>query len=88
MWDFTHFWYLFCVNLHIFHTWVHNYGTKVLKIKQRNKLPHVLYITFNLLYHIHEVKSGEEWWKVSKHSSPPESPVFIGVSGEKVKGEE
>lgn len=52
MWNFTHFWYLFCVILHIFHTWVHNYGTKILKIRQRNKLPHVLYITFNLLYHI------------------------------------
>ena len=52
MWDFTHFWYLFCVILHIFHTWIHNYGAKVLKNKQGNKLPHVLYITYNQLYHI------------------------------------
>ena len=27
-------------------------------IKQRNKLPHVLYITFNLLYHIHRTKKS------------------------------
>lgn len=39
MWSFTHFWYLFCVILHIFHTWIHNYGAKVLKNKQGNKLP-------------------------------------------------
>ena len=38
-------------------------------------------------YH-YRVKSGEGWVKSQRHSSPLESPVFIGVSGEKVKGEE
>ena len=35
-----------------------------------------------------KVKSGEEWWRVNKHSSPLTTPVFIGVSGESVKSEE
>ena len=35
-----------------------------------------------------KVKSGEEWWRVGAHSSPLTPPVFIGISGEKVKSEE
>ena len=35
-----------------------------------------------------KVKSGEELWRVSNHSSPLATPVFIGVSGESVKSEE
>ena len=34
------------------------------------------------------VKSGEELWRVVRHSSPLAIPVFIGVSGELVKSEE
>ena len=35
-----------------------------------------------------KVKSGEELWRVKDHSSPLTPPVFIGISGEKVKSEE
>ena len=35
-----------------------------------------------------KVKSGEELWRVGAHSSPLTPPVFIGISGEKVKSEE
>ena len=35
-----------------------------------------------------KVKGGEEWWRVKDHSSPLTPPVFIGISGEKVKSEE
>ena len=33
------------------------------------------------------VKGGEGWVKGQRHPSPLTTPVFIGVSGEKVKGE-
>ena len=33
------------------------------------------------------VKGGEGWVKGQRHPSPLTIPVFIGVSGEKVKGE-
>ena len=71
MWSFTHFWYLFCVILHIFHTWVYNYGAKVLKNKQGNKLPHVLYITFNQLYHIPGAKGHLKLHKKQKSEGAP-----------------
>ena len=35
-----------------------------------------------------KVKSSEEWWRVKAHSSPLTPPVFIGISGERVKSEE
>ena len=35
-----------------------------------------------------KVKSGEEWWRVVRHSSPLATPVFIGVSADLVKSEE
>ena len=34
------------------------------------------------------VKSGEEWRRVVRHSSPLATPVFIGVSADLVKSEE
>ena len=33
------------------------------------------------------VKGGEGWVKGQVHPSPSEPPVFIGISGQKVKGE-
>ena len=33
-------------------------------------------------------KKSEELWRVGTHSSPLTPPVFIGISGEKVKSEE
>ena len=48
MWSFTHFWYLFCVILHIFHTWIHNYGAKVLKTsKETNFLTFFILLLIN-----------------------------------------
>ena len=38
MWDFTHFWYLFCVNLHIFHTWIHKIVYKRLTDDELKKM--------------------------------------------------
>ena len=35
-----------------------------------------------------KVKSGEEWWRVVRHSSPLATPVFIGGSADLVKSEE
>ena len=35
-----------------------------------------------------KVKSGEEWWRVVRNSSPLATPVFIGVSTDLVKSEE
>ena len=35
-----------------------------------------------------KVKSGEEWWRVVRNSSPLATPVFIGVSADSVKSEE
>ena len=35
-----------------------------------------------------KVKGGEEWWRVTAHSSPPVMPINTGASGDLVKSEE